>query len=122
VRSEAIRHEFLPQYVIFLHQKERILIDALTGNEVQSYKVSEACKLLVYNYNEYALSAPIDVDAEIERFPEAGLRLVCAIMTMLHREDHFSNGSYYRRFENGQVAQALERIYELLISGGEQRE
>jgi len=40
--------------------------------------------------------------------------LCCALITMLLREDHFSNGSFGERFENGDVTPIVERMIALL--------
>ena len=83
-------------------------------NEGAYYKLLEDIGGLKINYNEYMTTAPIDCDVELERVPTAGWNLNCALLTMLLREDHFSNGSFERRQRKGQVDAILHRMIELL--------
>ena len=46
--------------------------------------------------------------------------LCCALITMLLREDHFSNGSFGERFENGDVAPIVEKMIDLLKDSTEE--
>ena len=66
------------------------------------------------NYHEYAQTAPIDCDQELLRLPSADYDTCCAFLTMLLREDHFSNGSFEERQRKGQVKQVVERMRTLL--------
>ena len=43
--------------------------------------------------------------------------LCTALLTMLLREDHFSNGSFERRFADGQVLPVLVRMKDVLSAG-----
>lgn len=88
-------------------------------NEGAYYKLLEDMGGLKINYHEYMTTAPIDCDAELERLPTAGWNLTCALLTMLLREDHFSNGSFMRRQRKGQVDAILNRMIELLSVSNE---
>lgn len=78
------------------------------------YDVLEKCNALKTNYREYLTTAPINCDEELLRLPTADYDLCCALLTMLLREDHFSDGSFDRRQRCGQVAPIVERIIALL--------
>ena len=49
------------------------------------------------------ITEPIDCNEELKRVPRADYELCTALLTMLLGEDHFSNGSFERRFVDGQV-------------------
>ncbi len=66
------------------------------------------------DYYLYMITAPIDCNEELKRLPDADYDLCCALLTMLLREDHFNNGSFVERYNNGQVQPILERMIELL--------
>ena len=63
---------------------------------------------------------PINADEELKRLPSADYDLCCALITMLLREDHFSNGSFGERFENGIVTPIVERMIALLKDSAEE--
>ena len=63
---------------------------------------------------DYMTTAPINCDEELKRLPEADYELCTALLTMLLREDYFSNGSFMKRYEAGQVKMILDRMLELL--------
>lgn len=69
------------------------------------------------NYGDYMITEPIDCDEELERIPKADYELCTALLTILLREDHFSNGSFERRFAKGQVLPVLVRMKDVLIAG-----
>lgn len=69
---------------------------------------------LKYNYHDYETTAPIDCDKELERLQSADYELCTALLTMILREDHFSNGSFERRKRAGQVTAILNRMIEAL--------
>lgn len=66
------------------------------------------------NYGDYMITEPIDCDEELERIPRADYELCTALLTMLLREDHFFNGSFERRFSEGQVIPVLVRMKDVL--------
>ena len=66
--------------------------------------------LIAYDYGSYMVTEPIHVDEELTRVKDADWNLCRALLTMLFREDHFSNGSLMERFEKGQIKNILERI------------
>ena len=78
------------------------------------YDVLEKCDSLKTNYYDYMTTTPISCDDELLRLPTADYDLCCALLTMLLREDHFSNGSFDRRLHCGQVKPIVERIINLL--------
>lgn len=78
------------------------------------YDILEKCDSLKTNYYDYMTTAPINCDKELLRLPTADHDLCCALLTMLLREDHFSNGSFDRRQRCGQVKPIIERILKLL--------
>lgn len=53
------------------------------------------------NYGDYMITESIDCDEELERIPKADYEFCTALLTMLLRENHFSNGSFERRFAEG---------------------
>ena len=88
------------------------LIDERHVNRV--YKILENMGDLKTNYSDYMTTGPINCDEELKRMPEADYELCTALLTMLLREDHFCNGSFERRVEEGDVKPLLERMIELL--------
>lgn len=83
-------------------------------NEDAYYKALEQCSDLKIDYGDYMTTQPIECDVELRRLPTADYDLCCALLTMLLREDHFSNGSFARRQKAGQVKPIIERMIELL--------
>ena len=80
------------------------------------YDILEKCDALKTNYYDFSTTHPVDCDTELLRLPTADYDLCCALLTMLLREDHFSNGSFERRWSSGQVKPIIERIITLLAS------
>lgn len=78
------------------------------------YKDLEDMGDLKINYYDYMTTAPINCDEELKRLPDADYELCTALLTMILREDHFSNGSFMRRYEAGQVKMILDRMLESL--------
>ena len=62
------------------------------------------------NYGDYMITEPIDCNEELKRVSGADYELCTALLTMLLREDHFSNGFFERRFADGQVLPVLVRM------------
>lgn len=95
-----------------------LLFEKLNSNEILKtelfYDVLGKCDALKVNYIEYATTAPINCDKELLRLPTADYDLCCALLTMLLREDHFSNGSFEMRQRCGQVKSIVERIIALI--------
>lgn len=94
------------------------LLKSLSSDRILSesffYEVLEECGDLKLNYSEYASTHPIDCDRELLRLPTADYDTCCALITMLLREDHFSNGSFARRQRAGQVKAIVDRMISLL--------
>lgn len=83
-------------------------------SEALFYEVLEECGDLKFNYTEYASTQPIDCNQELLRLPNADYDTCCALLTMLLREDHFSNGSFAQRQRAGQVKAIVDRMITLL--------
>ena len=81
-----------------------------TLNTNALYSTLEKCDALKFDYFDYMTTAPIDCDKELRRLSSADYDLCCALLTMLLREDHFSNGSLERRQHKGQVKPIIERM------------
>lgn len=77
------------------------------------YRVLEKIGGIKYNYYVY-LSEPIDCDKELLRLPDADYEMCCVLLTMLLREDHFSNGSFGERVQSGVVDRIISRMITLL--------
>lgn len=95
------------QVLLELQNKERVHVD-------HYYESLEQIGDMKYHYYDYMTTEPIHCDKELERLPGADYDLCCALLTMLLREDHFSNGSFDIRYEAGQVQPILQRMIELL--------
>ena len=89
------------------------LIDAPNTSE-KYYDLLENMGDLKTDYHTYATTEPINCDKELERVPKADYELCTALLTMILREDHFSNGSFERRQRIGQVTTILNRMIETL--------
>lgn len=74
------------------------------------YESLERAGFIDYNYSAYFVTAPIDMDAELKRLKIADYDLTKALITGILREDHFSNGSFDRRLENGDVFRVLRKL------------
>lgn len=68
------------------------------------------------NYFDYMTTKPINCSEELKRVSVADYELCTALLTMLLREDHFSNGSFERRVQAGDVKIILEKMIEILES------
>ncbi len=77
------------------------------------YDILEECGALKLNYSEYATTHPIDCSQELLRLPDADFDTCCALLTMLLREDHFSNGSFERRQRAGEVRPIVDKMITL---------
>ena len=78
------------------------------------YDLLEQMGDLKRNYWVYMSTEPINCDIELERLSDADYDLCAALLTMLLREDHFSNGALRDRYEAGQVDAVLHRMIALL--------
>ncbi len=83
------------------------------GSETVYSKLLDDMGDLRTNYGDYMTTAPISCDEELKRIPEADYELCTALLTMLLREDHFSEGSFMRRYEAGLSSQILNIIIQL---------
>lgn len=84
------------------------------GNESVYYDLLEQLGDLKVNYSDYMVTEPINCNEELQCVPTADYELCTALLTALLREDHFSNGSFVRRKQAGQVDSLLERMVETL--------
>ena len=87
---------------------------SLTTSVSQFYKTMELIGDIKFNYYDYMTTHAIDCKRELRRLPCADYDLCCALLTMLLREDHFSNGSFERRLASGDVMPIVERMILLL--------
>ena len=71
----------------------------------------------VQNYGDYLGTHPINCDDELKALDKPDLFKCRVLLTMLLREDHFSNGSLLIRFNNGQINKILLRVKTLLEEG-----
>ena len=62
------------------------------------------------NYGDYMSTEPLDYNKELKRIPSADYELCTALLFMILREDHFTNGSFDWRFADDQVLLVLERM------------
>ena len=90
-----------------LNSRESLHVDVF-------YDVLEQCDALKTNYHDYMKTAPINCNEELLRLSNADYDLCCALLTMLLREDHFSNGSFAKRQREGHVKPIINRIIKLL--------
>ena len=70
-----------------------MILRQLTSNSSVSeyYKALERIGDIKSSYGDYLITEPINCNIELERLPGADYDLCCALLTMLLREDHFSN-------------------------------
>ena len=96
------------------------MLQELCSNEKASaeafYLTLEKCNAIKNNYYDYMSTQPIDCDTELLRLNTANYDLCCALITMLLREDHFSNGSFENRLRQGKVVPIIKRMLFLLSS------
>ena len=78
------------------------------------YDVLDECGDLKLNYADYASTHPIDCRQELQKLPSSDYDTCCALLTMILREDHFSNGSFEERQRSGQVKPIIDRMILLL--------
>ena len=98
-------------------KKEKLKELVQKGEEVsieKYYSILEEIGDYKSNYKDYMTTAPINVDIELGRLPNSSYELCTALLTMLLREDYFSNGSFEERYYKGQVTPILERMISLL--------
>ena len=103
-----------------MKSEEKIkLLEKLCGgenlNECIFYETLEKCDAIKFDYHKYMKTSPINCDEELLRLSSADYDLCCALITMLLREDHFSEGSFVRRLHLGQVEPIIKRIIDFLL-------
>lgn len=94
--------------------KLQILIEMNTGREGHYYNCLSDMGDLKGNYYDYLKTRPMDATKELKRLPDADFDLCAALLTMVLREDHFCNGSFEQRYQNGEVTPILQRMIDLL--------
>ena len=100
-------------------EKISILKSVSTNDAQQAEFVIETlyrADLFVQDYRAYLITRPINCDAELQRLPSANYDLCCALLTMLLREDHFSNGKFEERIRNGDIKRVIDKLISLLES------
>ena len=80
-------------------------------------EVLEEIGALDYRYYDKMTTSPIDVKEELKRLPQADFSMCGTLLTMLLREDHFSEGIFGKRFREGDVTPIVERMIHLLQQG-----
>ena len=88
-----------------------------TSSMSEYYKALEKIRNIKSNYGDYLITELINCSTELERLPGADYDLCCALLTMLLRKDHFSNGSFERRCKSGQVQSVVDKMISLLSDG-----
>lgn len=91
-----------------------IIKEYITDTDIISFMHDN--NLAIANYDDYLSTRPINVDEELENIDNADFELCCVLITLILREDHFNNGSYDTRFEEGYVKRILNRMKETLDS------
>ena len=86
------------------------------------YNVLEKIGALKTDYVRYMTTAPVYVEFELKRTQKASYELCCALLTMLLREDYFSNGAFRKRFQAGEVEKIIKRMLLLLKEEGNREE
>ena len=97
--------------------KIQAIRSVLLLNNLDKSRYIKLLEDLKTNYGDYMITEPIDCNEELKRVPGADYELCTALLTMLLREDHFSNGSFDRRFADGQVLPVLVRMKDVLSAG-----
>ena len=99
-----------------VQKKEKLqsLIDKNTGRESNYYDCLSDMGDLKGNYYDYLKTRPMDATKELTRLPDADYEVCAALLTMVLRENHFCNGSFGQRYQNGEVTRILQRMIDLL--------
>lgn len=90
------------------------LLKANTKSVKKYYFTLNQIDDLKSNYIDYMTTAPVDVNVELKRLKDADYDLCSALLTMILREDYFSNGEFEIRYDKGQVIPIIERMIKLL--------
>lgn len=91
------------------------ILNSLKGKRVTAYyDALEEIGDLKKDYVDYMETHPVDADYELKKVPDADYYMLCALLTMLLREDYFTNGKFERRQRNGQVEGIINRMTDLL--------
>ena len=70
--------------------------------------VLEEINALTFNYDEWL--GKLDVDEQLKKVPRADYNLACAIITMILREDYWTNGKFEERLRAGEVRCVIEKM------------
>ena len=95
--------------------RPRVNDDGTMGFELQDGIFKKFVTRARKNYEDSQKSKET-VEKELERLPDADYELCTALLTMILREDHFSNGYLRVRYEAGQVDAILNRMIDTLKS------
>lgn len=94
--------------------KKELLASMLEPTDVSYYKVLKELRAFKVEYMNFMTTNPVNVDVELTRVATADYDLCAAIVMLLLREDHFSEGAFARRRESGQFAEVINRMIYLL--------
>lgn len=83
-------------------------------NHDDFYAALEYEGFLCADYRDYALSTPLNVNAELKRLPNADLNVCFAFLTMLLNENFFNNTAWDKLIKDGTVSAVLDRITEII--------
>ncbi|SFN97166.1 hypothetical protein [Proteiniclasticum ruminis] len=92
----------------------RLLLEKDTSNESHYYYCLQRFGDLNGDYRSLLSTDPINVDIELLRLPDANYELCVALLIMLLRESHWIEGSFERRYRNGEVQQIISKMITLL--------
>lgn len=95
-------------------EKLERLLALNTVNEQHYYDCLQDIGDLKGNYYNYLTTSPMDPEIELKRILEADYNLCAALLTMLLREEHFINGQFRDRYQQGVVEKIIQRMIFLL--------
>lgn len=72
------------------------------------HDVLENINALIYNYTDWLDDQ--NVDEQLKKLGKADYNLACALMTLVLREDYWTNGSFDKRLEAGEVTHIIEKM------------
>ena len=93
-------------------QEKIVEIESVLGDiqpEVY-YDLLEKLGDIKRNYWDYMTTEPINCNVELKRLDTANYELCTALLTMLLREDHFCNGTFWEHDKNGDIHAILKRM------------
>ena len=94
--------------------KLRLLLEKDTSNESYYFECLQQFGDHNGDYRRLLSTDPINVDVELLRLPDANYELCVALLIMLLRESHWIEGSFERRYRNGEVQSIISKMITLL--------